>query len=100
MNEKTGLRPLSSASSTLAWDSPREIQSILVASQGRIHPQKGFPLGEDQDRLHGGLCLPSAGPDNRHDLAPLDIETLQNSFNLVCKFVGEQSWLLEFKAPE
>lgn len=36
MNESTCFRPLSSASSTLAWNSPRDIQCFLIASQGRI----------------------------------------------------------------
>lgn len=34
MNEKTSLRSLSSASSTLVWNSPLEIQSFLIASHG------------------------------------------------------------------
>lgn len=62
MNEKTSLRSLSSASSTLVWNSPLEIQSFLIASHGWNKSLAGFLLGEDQDLLHWGFWLPSAGP--------------------------------------
>lgn len=57
-------------------DSLARADSILI----RI-----FFYGKDQNRLHRGLCLASAGPANSNNLAPLDFETLHNNSNIDCK---------------